>query len=158
MDSMSKISQVYIIWRESSMKFSNSNQLFKCAVTTDFKNQHSPILTCNSPVIYRATKMQVPKTLSSAFFLTLAVTTTSMAASQQAKRQGGDIFAVQTYFSGSGCTGTNDTEATFAGVNLCQPIRSILAGVASVSPISVTTRLPNCKGKKSNQLSNISPS
>jgi hypothetical protein len=56
---------------------------------------------------------------------------------------------VQTYFSDGGCTGTADTEATFGGVNLCQPIRSVLDSVVSVTADTVTDDPAGCVGMQS---------
>ncbi|KAH8763844.1 hypothetical protein BGZ57DRAFT_1007408 [Hyaloscypha finlandica] len=84
--------------------------------------------------------MQFPTTISSLFIL-LSIAT---AAPTEEKRQGGAIYATQTYYSGGGCTGTADGEATFAGVNLCQPIRSVLSSVISVTANSVTDVFADC--------------
>ncbi|TAQ83247.1 hypothetical protein B7494_g8427 [Chlorociboria aeruginascens] len=84
--------------------------------------------------------MQFPITLFSLFVLL----STATAAPTEEKRQGGFIFATQTYYSGAGCTGTADGEATFGGVNLCQPISSVLNNVISITADSVTNSPAGC--------------
>ncbi|KAE9365449.1 hypothetical protein N431DRAFT_549654 [Stipitochalara longipes BDJ] len=84
--------------------------------------------------------MHFPTTISSLFVL-LSVAT---AAPTEEKRQGGFIFATQTYFSGGGCTGTADGEATFGAANLCQPIATVLDTVTSVTANSVTDDPAGC--------------
>jgi hypothetical protein len=127
------------------------NQLFKHTATNHFGKHNAPIPPCNPLVLIRITNMQFPTTLSSVFVLAIAVTSTS-AAPQTVKRQGpsGDtIFALQTFFGARGCTGPGDLEPTFAGVNLCQPIRSIQPSVESIILGAVTPNFHNCEGKKS---------
>ncbi|PMD15103.1 hypothetical protein NA56DRAFT_710330 [Hyaloscypha hepaticicola] len=74
-------------------------------------------------------------------FLLLSLTT---AAPSSSKRQGSTIYAIQTYYTSGGCTGTPDTEATFGGVNLCQPIRSVLDSVVSITADSVMEEIAGC--------------
>ncbi|KUJ24353.1 uncharacterized protein LY89DRAFT_679509 [Mollisia scopiformis] len=77
--------------------------------------------------------MQFSTAITSLF----ALLTVATAAPAEEKRQG-EFFAVQTYYSAGGCTGTADSEATFNEENLCQPIATVLSTVESVSLISVT--------------------
>ncbi|KAN0089493.1 hypothetical protein V8E51_019753 [Hyaloscypha variabilis] len=84
--------------------------------------------------------MHFSTTISSLFVL-LSVAT---AAPTEEKRQGGFIFATQTYYSGGGCTGTPDTEATFGSANVCQPIATVLGTVTSVTADSVTDDPAGC--------------
>jgi hypothetical protein len=70
-------------------------------------------------------------------------------AATTATAQGGQFYAVQSYYSGDGCTGTEDGEATFNTPNLCQPIRSVLPVVKTVKLISVDA---GCTGKSCSKL------
>ncbi len=115
--------------------------------------------------------MQFPTTISSLFILLSIANAIPTVEKRQGKSplknqsilslivpnelqsSGGAIYATQTYYSGGGCTGTADGEATFGGVNLCQPIRSVLGSVVSVTADSVTDSPAGCVGKSSPSVS-----